>query len=265
MVPDMKLHVLGSADAFNSGARCHASYLVHGDGLPTVAVDFGATTLLALRKAGVSAETLDAVFITHLHGDHFGGLPFLILDAMFYDRRERPLTLIGPIGFTVRFEQLFKALYVDIWERERPFETHLVEMSPGDKMEMGGLSVTAFAASHMDPPDVPLCFRMSSVGPSARTITFSGDTEPCPGLTAAATGADLLVAECSGLAPPCGRHITWQDWQALFVVMAVESGVKKIVLSHLGRDVRDHLAELQAAAPPDVTLIFADDDQHFDV
>jgi ribonuclease BN (tRNA processing enzyme) len=260
----MKLHVIGSSDAFNGGGRCNASYLVHGDGLPTVAVDFGTTTLLGLRRAGVSTLALDAVFITHLHGDHFGGLPFLILDAMYHDRRTRPLTLVGPIGFRARLGALFEALYRDIWLRERPFETTVIELAPGDTYALGALSVEAFAASHMDPPDVPLCFRMTATAADGtqRILAFSGDTEPCDGLVAATRGADLLVAECSGMAPPCGRHITWEDWRDLFGVLVRDAGVRRIVLSHLGRDVRAAAAELLAAIPEGVSVIFADDDQH---
>jgi hypothetical protein len=63
------------------------------------------------------------------------------------------------------------------------------------------------------------------------------------------------------MAPPCGRHITWQDWRALFGTVVRETGVRRIILSHLGRDIRAHAAELQAETPADVQLIFADDGQ----
>jgi ribonuclease BN (tRNA processing enzyme) len=263
----MKLTILGSSDAFNSAGRCHASYLVDGEGLPTVAVDFGATSLLALHRAGMRATALDAVLITHLHGDHFGGLPFLLLDGMYSDRRTAPLTLIGPVGLTERLGRLFSALYPDIWERPRPFELRIHELGAGESCLLEGLRVEAFAASHMEPPDFPLCFRLAAERPGGvtRVLAFSGDTEPCDGLRAAATGADLLVAECSGLAPPCGRHITWLDWRRLFAELLEVARVPRVVLSHLDREVRARADELRCDIPTGVEVTFADDGLTFDV
>ena len=255
----MKLTVLGSSDAFNGGGRCHAAYIVQAhDGAPRVAIDFGATSLYALRKVGLSARDLDAILITHLHGDHFGGLPFLLLDGMYHDIRTRRLDIIGAKGIEDRVARLFNALYVDVWERPRPFETRFAELLPGDVRDVAGLRIEAFAASHMDPPDIPLCLRVTDSA-SGKTIAFSGDTEPCEGFLACARGADLLVAECSGLRPPCGRHITWNDWRDIFTAGLPSTGVRKIVLSHLSREVREGASTLAAEAPPDYDLVFADD------
>jgi ribonuclease BN (tRNA processing enzyme) len=257
----MKLTVLGSSDAFNSAARCHASYLLEGEGLPTVCVDFGATSLLALHRLGLRGSAIDAVVITHLHGDHFGGLPFLLLDGMYADRRTTPLTLIGPIGLADRLGRLFSALYPDIWERPRPFPLHLHELQPGASFDLPGLRIDTAAASHMDPPDFPLCLRLTGRLPSggSRVVAFSGDTEPCEGLMAAASGADLLIAECSALAPPCGRHITWLDWRQLLTELLTVARVPRVLLSHLNSDVRARADELRCDIPAGVDVVFADD------
>jgi ribonuclease BN (tRNA processing enzyme) len=255
----MKLTVLGSSDAFNGGGRCHSSYVVQAhDAAPRVAIDFGATTLYALRKVGLSARDLEAVLITHLHGDHFGGLPFMLLDGMYHDLRTTPLHLVGAKGLEGRLATLFNALYVDVWERPRPYDTQFAEMLPGDTRTVSGLLVEAFAAQHMDPPEVPLCFRITDPQ-TGKVIAFSGDTEPCEGMLACAKGADLLVAECSGLRPPCGRHITWTDWKTLFSETFPQTGCKRILLSHLSREVRADANNLLADVPPDIELVFADD------
>lgn len=255
----MKITVLGSSDAFNGGGRCHSAYVLQSlDGGPRVAVDFGVTSLYALRKVGLAASDLDAVLITHLHGDHFGGLPFLLLDGMYHDVRQRPLELLGAKGLEDRVAALFNALYVDVWERPRPFETRFSELLPGDVVEVYGLRIEAFAAAHMDPPDVPLCLRVTDLA-TGRVIAFSGDTEPCEGLLAAARGADLLVAECSGLRPPCGRHITWADWRTIFTEQLPQTGVRRVLLSHLSREVRAGKDTLAAEVPAPFELTFADD------
>ncbi len=249
----MDLLVLGSSDAFNGAGRCHASYVIKDGDAPSVAIDFGATTLYALRKAGLAGTDLGAVIITHLHGDHFGGLPFLLLDGMYHDLRTAPLHLVGAVGLEARLHTLYEALYRDVARRERPYPTHLRELAPGEHMDLLGYRVEAFPAEHMDPPDQPLCLRVT--GPSGRVIAFSGDTELCDGFLQASRGADLLVAECTGLRPPCGRHLAWTDWR----VLLREAGARRVLLSHLSREVRDESPALLAECPPGIELIFADD------
>ncbi|MBL8786801.1 MAG: MBL fold metallo-hydrolase [Deltaproteobacteria bacterium] len=249
----MELLVLGSSDAFNGAARCHAAYVLRDEGLPSIAIDFGATSLYALRRQGLSGLDLGAVLITHLHGDHFGGLPFLLLDAMYHEPRTTPLELAGALGLGKRLDALMNALYVDIASRPRPFETRLTEIAPGEVHQIAGYRVEAFAADHMDPPDVPLCLRVT--GPSGKTVAFSGDTELCDGFLAASRGADLLVAECTGMRPPCGRHLSWENWRELIT----QAGARRIVLSHLSREVRDNIPQLLAQAPSHIDLTFADD------
>lgn len=258
----MQLRVLGSSDAFNGAGRCHASYLLSGDGVPPVAIDFGATGLLALHRDGLSGRDIAAVLITHLHGDHFGGLPFLLLDGMYNDRRTSPLELVGAVGLEERVQALFTAFYSDVAKHDRPFATRYRELPPGEGADVVGLDVQTFAALHMDPPEHPLCLRVTT--PSGKVIAFSGDTEPCDGLFAAARGADLLVAECTGLRPPCGRHCTWEDMSEILRGV-VRAGARRVLLSHLGADVRGAIDRLRGEAPPDVELLFADDGMVIDI
>ena len=80
----------GSGDAFGSGGRYQACIHLRPDGASPVLLDCGATSLSALKRLGLHPGEITAVFVSHLHGDHFGGLPFLILDEQF-SRRTRPL------------------------------------------------------------------------------------------------------------------------------------------------------------------------------
>ena len=86
---------LGTGDAFGSGGRLQTAALVTGSGA-RVLVDCGSATLPALRARGIDTGSIDAIFLTHLHGDHFGGVPFFLMDAHYGSTRSAPLTIAGP-------------------------------------------------------------------------------------------------------------------------------------------------------------------------
>src|SRR5262249_57592897 len=101
-VGPVELQFIGSGDAFGSGGRFESWLLLRGAGEP-VLIDCGASSLIALKRAGVDPTEIGCVLLSHLHGDHFGGVPFLILDGQF-SRRARPLTVAGPPGVKTRVE-----------------------------------------------------------------------------------------------------------------------------------------------------------------
>src|SRR5690348_6016569 len=100
---DMKLTVIGCGDAFGSGGRSNTCFMVEEGGC-TILLDCGASAPVALKARNVDLNTIDGVVLSHLHGDHFGGLPFLLLDWQFHQRRERPLTIAGPPGTRERLD-----------------------------------------------------------------------------------------------------------------------------------------------------------------
>ena len=93
----MKVTIVGCGDAFGSGGRSHTCFRLDAAGR-TLLVDFGAGAIIAWNEAGFATSDIDAVVVSHLHGDHFGGLPFLLLQCQFVERRCKPLVLLGPPG-----------------------------------------------------------------------------------------------------------------------------------------------------------------------
>jgi len=127
-------------------------------------------------------------------------------------------------------------------------------VSPGDVLELSeGLSLSAFAADHQDAPEAPLCLRFADG--EGRSLAFSGDTRLCEGLREAARDAELLVAECSALSQPCGAHMAWEDWEAA----ARGFSCRRLLLTHLGEDVRGAIPQLLGSGLDGVELDFADD------
>src|SRR5215217_6003692 len=96
----VQVRFVGSGDAFGSGGRFQACILLHtpGDDSGDVLLDCGASSLVALKQQRHDPNQIGLVLVSHLHGDHFGGLPFLILDGQF-THRTRPLHVAGPAGW----------------------------------------------------------------------------------------------------------------------------------------------------------------------
>ena len=252
----MRLTVIGSADASNSGGRAHSCYWLDGVGTAGLMVDFGGTALMQLRRLGKSTADLGTIAFTHLHGDHIGGFPYFFVDALHPvvgAPRTAPLTVIGPIGCKERLHEYLRVAYGELAERPRAFEITWIEIEPGASTRADGCLIEGFPAAHMSPPEKPLCLRITADG--GGTVAFSGDTAMCDGLRDAARGADLLVAECTGLEPPAGKHTTWVDWIAELPTI----GARRVLLTHLGAQVREAVDRLLAEAPEGAELAFADD------
>jgi ribonuclease BN (tRNA processing enzyme) len=117
---------LGSGDAFGSGGRLQACVSVRSTET-IVLLDCGASSLVAMKRLGVDAGSIDAVALSHLHGDHFGGLPFLVLDGQF-SRRERPLLVARSPGTRERVTQAMEVLFPGASRVERRFDLRFLEL-----------------------------------------------------------------------------------------------------------------------------------------
>ena len=105
----MEIRFVGSGDAFGSGGRFQTCIRLHEKGY-TALVDCGATSLTAMKAQSIDPGAVDAVVISHLHGDHFGGLPFLVLIAQF-THRTKILTLLGPLAQGTGCMRRWRTLY----------------------------------------------------------------------------------------------------------------------------------------------------------
>src|SRR3990172_4404174 len=93
----MEVIFLGTGNAFASGGRNAMAILLRTEGCG-VLLDCGPTTLVALKRASLSPSDVDLVLLSHHHGDHFAGVPFLLCHERYVGRREKPLGIYGPPG-----------------------------------------------------------------------------------------------------------------------------------------------------------------------
>lgn len=229
------VHFLGTGDAFGSGGRLQTCSLVVTAG-SSVLVDCGATALSSLRRGGFDPNAIDAVLLTHLHGDHFGGLPFLLMDAHYASGRQRPLAIAGPPGVEVRSRGLQEALFPGTSRLPVSFALGFAEFDPERPIQVAGWSVTPHLVEHSSQA---ACFGLR-LERDGRVLAFSGDTAWTDGLVDLARGADLFVCECYGFegAPP--GHL---DYRTLMEHRA-RLGCRRLLLTHMGQEMLSRLASL---------------------
>src|SRR5688572_7283280 len=178
----IRLQFLGSGDAFGGGGRFQTCIMLSGAG-EAVLLDCGASSLVALKRAGVDPGEIGVVAVSHLHGDHFGGLPFLVLDGQF-SRRTRPLVIAGPPGTGARVEAAMEVFFPGSTRVARRFETGFVELVERHASRLGAVAVTPFAVVHESgAPSYAL-----RVEYGGKIVAYSGDTEWTETLIDAARG-----------------------------------------------------------------------------
>lgn len=223
----------GSGDAFGSGGRLNTCIVVDAPEM-RFAVDFGASSLVALNRIGIDHNTIEAIVITHLHGDHAGGIPFMLMDAMLAARRQSPLIIIGPTGTEQWVEQATAALFPGSDRMKRRFALDFVELSNTSTHRHGPLAIETLPAVHT-PETLPSSVRLNIGG---KIISYTGDGEWNPHMPALAQGADLLIMECYAYGKPVKYHLNYPDIEANRDAL----NAKRIVLTHMGPD-------MLAAAP----------------
>jgi ribonuclease BN (tRNA processing enzyme) len=237
----MRVRFLGSGDAFGSGGRLQTCILVESSGRRFL-VDCGASSLIALKRAGVDPSDIDTVLVTHLHGDHFGGLPFLVLDGQF-SRRTRPLLVAGPPGLGERATQAMEIFFPGSSRAERRFETTFLELEAGCPTAVAHLRVTGYEVVHACGAP-PYALRVEVDG---RTIVYSGDTEWTDQLVSAAAGADLFICEAYFHDKAVRFHLDY----ATLMRHRAELDCKRLVVTHMGPDMLARVSELPVEAAHD--------------
>ena len=237
----MKVRFLGCGDAFGSGGRLQTC--IHLEvGASQVLLDCGASSLVAMRRFGVDPQAIDTVILSHLHGDHFGGVPFLILDGQF-QRRTRPLLVAGPPGVDTRMRQAMEVFFPGSTRIERKFETRFVELADRAAVDLGAVSVTAFEVSHPSGAP-PFALRVAGEG---KVVTYSGDTEWTESLVDAARGADLFIAEAQFYEKRVKYHLDL----ATLLQHRARLECRRLVLTHMGEDMLRRLHGLDVEAAED--------------
>jgi ribonuclease BN (tRNA processing enzyme) len=238
----MRVRFAGSGDAFGSGGRWQTCIHLSGGG-QVLLVDCGATSLVALKAQGLDPGAVGAVAVTHLHGDHFGGLPFLILDGQF-SHRSAPLLVAGPPGTRARLNQAMETLFPGSSRAHRGFPVEVSELATdGTPARLGAATVRGWEVEHACGAP-PLALRIDLGGAS---FAYSRDTQWTPALAQAASGTDLFAVEAYTFDRPIRYHL---DYQTMCGHLG-EIDARRIVLTHMSAAMLSRLADAELPAAYD--------------
>jgi ribonuclease BN (tRNA processing enzyme) len=242
----LDLTFIGTGNGF-APTRYYSSFLLNDRYL----FDASPPLVPHLKRLGKDPRQIDVIFISHFHGDHYFGMPFLLLDYAELSRRETDLTIIGPPGLQKRLEAATNLAFANVFrKRDRGYQLNFVEVKNGRSGEVSGCAWTAHKLQHV--PDLEAFgFRVELAG---RTIAYTGDTAMCEALVPLADGADVLVIECSCWTETCGAiHMTPSDILALRRRVSPST---KFVLTHIGGgDPPPAIAEAGMIIPDDLQTL----------
>jgi ribonuclease BN (tRNA processing enzyme) len=228
----MQLRFVGCGDALGSGGRSNTCFHVTGESVNFL-IDCGASSLPALKRQGIARDDIDLVLITHFHGDHFGGLPFLLLDAQF-TRRSRPLVIAGPEGIEMRLTQVMEALFENSSKTKQRFDLSVAALKPEQTRAFGAVKITPYPVVHGVSGGPFLAYRIEAEG---RIIAYSADTEWTETLIPAARNADLFIAEAYYYDRIVKNHLSLKTLEAYLPQIKP----KRLVLTHMSDDMLGRL------------------------
>jgi ribonuclease BN (tRNA processing enzyme) len=242
----MQLQFVGCGDALGSGGRLNTCFHVTGARVNFL-IDCGASSLPGLKRLGIVRDDIDLILITHFHGDHFGGLPFLLLDAQF-TRRIRPLMIAGPTGIEAKLAQLMETLFEHSSKTRPRFDLSVVELTPGQSRHFGEINVTPYPVVHGESGGPFLAYRIEAEG---RVIAYSADTEWTETLIPAARNADLFIAEAYYYDRIVKNHLSLKTLEAHLPAI----NARRLVLTHMSDDMLGRLDELPYVTADDGMIV----------
>jgi ribonuclease Z len=266
-MPGLELTLLGTGSPVHTPHRYGPSQVV-SDGEKRLLIDTGWSSTMRLYQAQMPPQTMEAVFITHLHSDHTTDMAdFLVM--RWVSGIKSPIAIYGPVGTKRMIAGFQEAMAADtkyrldhhgdkLWSGGLAADVTEFEAGedPAEIARIGKIVVKAFEVDH-GPVKPAYGFRVEGEG---KVITISGDTNPCRGLINGSRDADILVCDSMNvemmLTLEKNLKAIGNEAQALLLFdahnyhaplsgmaeVAQEAGVKHLLLSHILPPIQDEQA-----------------------
>jgi ribonuclease BN (tRNA processing enzyme) len=250
----VRVQFLGTGGPLASGGRLQTCILIQSDH-GCYLVDCGMTALVSMSRFGIDPGAIDAVLITHLHGDHYGGLPLMILEACInahegstYPPRTRPLCVAGPAETEAHVRQMLDLFgwpsQFSAMKNNRLLE--FITLEPRHETVIAGLAVTAFPVVHYTPEATAL--RITVGG---KTVAYSGDSGWTDALLEVAADADLFICQTYTIDIPQWGLLNYRTLQAHRDKLTC----RRLILTHVGAQMQNRLAEVEEEVAGDGLVI----------
>jgi ribonuclease BN (tRNA processing enzyme) len=220
-VGNLEFAFVGTGNAFAPGGLCWNGFVVDGQYL----FEAPPQALQSLNRMGIDANELEAIIFSHHHGDHFLGLPFLLLHWKYFGR-SRPATIVGPPGTQELAVAIGRSVYPGLFDIG--YELRWVELADGESAQVGDLRLTARRVEHDARLSLNLGYQCELRG---RAFAYTGDTGLCEAILDMARTSEVLVAECSSVDEHVPIHLNLiEDIPRIRDAMAPEA---HLILTHL--------------------------------
>jgi ribonuclease BN (tRNA processing enzyme) len=210
-------------------------------------LDCGATALVAMRRFAIDPGRIDAIFLSHLHGDHFAGVLFLLLEQHFVAQRNQPLLIAGPVGTEGRVMAALDVLFPGAAQLAWRFPLRFAELTPLRTERFGAFAITPHIVTHPS-GSAAFAFRLKIAD---RLIAYSGDTGWTDTLVNVARDADLFIVECYAYDGAAKHHLDYNTLREN--ISKLHS--KRLLLTHLSRDMLDRLSDVELEVAEDGQLL----------
>lgn len=218
----MKIQFLGTGAAANHG-RYNSSILINDK----ILLDCGPTSVANLKKIGLKTEDISTIFISHLHGDHFIGLPFFFLDSVILEKRQNPLILVAPKETISKVLKIAEIVYGGSLKKklllDYPLNFVSIEGSFYEE-EISECNFQAIQTKHGEELAYNLILDFNG-----KKLGYSGDSEFCETLQQTASKVDVMICERTSPKEKLKGHCCGDEIEILAKGMKTDSN---LILTH---------------------------------
>lgn len=223
---DLQFTFLGTGNAFSPGGLCCSGFLVNGRHL----FDAPPQTLSSMSTIGLDPNNIETVVLSHHHGDHFLGLPFLLLHWR-WKGRTKPVRIFGPRNTHRLSTEIAETVFPGVLEGIG-YEIQWQDLEPGQAVCANGLEIEPLEMTHDSKLDLCLGYKARTGG---RRFSYTGDTILCDSVLELARGVEVMISECASVADQVPVHMNLvDDMPKVRAAMAPEAA---LILTHINPDV----------------------------